>query len=407
MRIDYKLNDKFDLSLFSAAIVLISMGLLGIFSSTQNTTHVMVNFEKQLISLGIGLIIMIVVYFLPLNFFKVITIPTYAFSVFMLIVVLLIGKTIGGAKSWIGFGMFSFQPVELAKFASVLGLAYFLSRPNVDLDNIKDIFLSLAIGLGPVPLILLEPDMGSSFVFFGFVLIVLFWRGLSIFGIFVVISPIIVATGALLGTWFFVAGACCVLGLLFYFKKDLFTSGSILGLNLSTGFFVDYIYNFLSPHQQKRIETFIDPMSDPLGAGYNSIQAQVAIGSGGFFGKGFLSGNQTQLQYIPEQWTDFIFCVVGEEFGFVGSMLLMFLFIVLFVRIVKTATSAKDEFFGLALIGIFSIYFIHFIINIGMTIGILPVIGIPLPFVSYGGSSLLINMIMLGLALNVYKSRII
>ena len=303
--------------------------------------------------------------------------------------------------------MFSFQPVELAKFASVLGLAYFLSRPNVDLDNIKDIFLSLAIGLGPVPLILLEPDMGSSFVFFGFVLIVLFWRGLSIFGIFVVISPIIVATGALLGTWFFVAGACCVLGLLFYFKKDLFTSGSILGLNLSTGFFVDYIYNFLSPHQQKRIETFIDPMSDPLGAGYNSIQAQVAIGSGGFFGKGFLSGNQTQLQYIPEQWTDFIFCVVGEEFGFVGSMLLMFLFIVLFVRIVKTATSAKDEFFGLALIGIFSIYFIHFIINIGMTIGILPVIGIPLPFVSYGGSSLLINMIMLGLALNVYKSRII
>lgn len=407
MRIDYKLNDKFDLSLFSAAIVLISMGLLGIFSSTQNTTHVMVNFEKQLISLGIGLIIMIVVYFLPLNFFKVITIPTYAFSVFMLIVVLLIGKTIGGAKSWIGFGMFSFQPVELAKFASVLGLAYFLSRPNVDLDNIKDIFLSLAIGLGPVPLILLEPDLGSSFVFFGFVLIVLFWRGLSIFGIFVVISPIIVATGALLGTWFFVAGACCVLGLLFYFKKDLFTSGSILGLNLSTGFFVDYIYNFLSPHQQKRIETFIDPMSDPLGAGYNSIQAQVAIGSGGFFGKGFLSGNQTQLQYIPEQWTDFIFCVVGEEFGFVGSMLLMFLFIVLFVRIVKTATSAKDEFFGLALIGIFSIYFIHFIINIGMTIGILPVIGIPLPFVSYGGSSLLINMIMLGLALNVYKSRII
>lgn len=407
MRIDYKLNDKFDLSLFFAALLLITMGLLGIYSSTQNTTHVMVNFEKQLISLGIGLIIMVVVYFLPLNFFKIITIPTYVTSIFLLIVVLLIGKTIGGARSWIGFGMFSFQPVELAKFASVLGLAYFLSRPNVDLDNIKDIFIALAIGLGPVPLVLLEPDMGSSFVFFGFVLIILFWRGLSIFGIFVVVSPIIVAVGALLGTWFFVIGALIVFGLLFYFKKDLFTSGSILGLNLSTGFFVDYIYNFLSPHQQKRIETFIDPNSDPLGAGYNSIQAQVAIGSGGFFGKGFLSGNQTQLQYIPEQWTDFIFCVVGEEFGFIGSMFLVFLFIVLFVRIVKTAASAKDDFFGLVLIGIFSIYFIHFIINIGMTIGILPVIGIPLPFVSYGGSSLLINMIMLGLTLNVYKSRVI
>lgn len=407
MRIDYKLNDKFDLALFFSAVTLIIMGLLGIYSSTQNTPHVMLNFDKQLISFGIGIVLMIIAYMLPLNFFKVLTIPTYAFSVFLLVGVLLVGKTVGGAKSWIAFGAFSFQPVELAKFAAVLGLASFLSRPNVKLDNIKDIFLALAIGLGPVPLILLEPDLGSSFVFFGFVLIVLFWRGLSIFGIFVVISPVVVAIGAILGTWYFVVGVIIVVGLLFYFQKDLFTSGSILGLNLSIGFFVDFLYNFLSPHQQKRIETFIDPMTDPLGAGYNSIQAQVAIGSGGLFGKGYLNGNQTQLQYIPEQWTDFIFCVVGEEFGFIGSMLLILLFAVLFIRIIKIASLAKDDYFSLLLVGIFSIYFIHFIINIGMTIGIIPVIGIPLPFVSYGGSSLLINMIMLGLVMNVYKSRII
>jgi len=407
LRIDYKLNDKFDLALFFSAVTLIIMGLLGIYSSTQNTPHVMLNFDKQLISFGIGIVLMIIAYMLPLNFFKVLTIPTYAFSVFLLVGVLLVGKTVGGAKSWIAFGAFSFQPVELAKFAAVLGLASFLSRPNVKLDNIKDIFLALAIGLGPVPLILLEPDLGSSFVFFGFVLIVLFWRGLSIFGIFVVISPVVVAIGAILGTWYFVVGVIIVVGLLFYFQKDLFTSGSILGLNLSIGFFVDFLYNFLSPHQQKRIETFIDPMTDPLGAGYNSIQAQVAIGSGGLFGKGYLNGNQTQLQYIPEQWTDFIFCVVGEEFGFIGSMLLILLFAVLFIRIIKIASLAKDDYFSLLLVGIFSIYFIHFIINIGMTIGIIPVIGIPLPFVSYGGSSLLINMIMLGLVMNVYKSRII
>ncbi|HPO55798.1 MAG: rod shape-determining protein RodA [Ignavibacteriales bacterium] len=407
MRIDYKLNDKFDLSLFSAALILIVMGLMGIYSSTQNTPHVMLNFEKQLFSLGVGMAGLIIIYFLPLNFFKVISLPTYAVSIFLLVVVLLIGKTVGGAKSWIGLGIFSFQPVELAKFASVLALAHYLSKPNINLDNLKDIFITLAIGLGPVPLILLEPDMGSSFVFFGFVLIILFWRGLSVFGIYVVISPVIIAISSLLGTWYFVGGAIIVLALLFYFKKDLFTSGAIMGLNLSTGFFVDYLYNFLSPHQQKRIASFIDPMSDPLGAGYNSIQAQVAIGSGGLFGKGFLNGNQTQLQYIPEQWTDFIFCVIGEEFGFIGSVLLVFLFIVLFTRILKTAVVAKDDFFGIVLVGIFSIYFIHFIINIGMTIGILPIIGIPLPFVSYGGSSLLINLAMLGLVLNVYKSRII
>lgn len=144
---------------------------------------------------------------------------------------------------------------------------------------------------------------------------------------------------------------------------------------------------------------------DPLGAGYNTIQAKVAIGSGGLLGKGFLQGNQTQLQYIPEQWTDFIYCVIGEEFGFIGSMFVIILFLYLFFKILKIASTTKDEFLSLIIIGVLSVYFIHFLINIGMVVGVLPVIGIPLPFVSYGGSSLLVNMFMLGIIANVFRNR--
>jgi len=146
-------------------------------------------------------------------------------------------------------------------------------------------------------------------------------------------------------------------------------------------------------------------MSDPLGSGYNTIQAKAAIGSGGFFGKGFLEGHQTQLQFIPEQWTDFIYSVIGEEFGFIGTIIMLGLFTFLFLRILKLSSHSKNEFLSLTSIGILSVFFTHFIINIGMVIGIIPVIGLPLPFVSYGGSSLLVNMIMLGILANIYRTR--
>ena len=178
-----------------------------------------------------------------------------------------------------------------------------------------------------------------------------------------------------------------------------------MALNIGAGFFADYVYKALSPHQQRRIQSFIDPSADPLGAGYNAIQARVAIGSGGLFGKGFLHGNQTQLQFIPEQWTDFIYCVIGEEFGFIGAVVVMFLFLIIFLRILRIASLSKDEFLSLTVMGILAVFVIHFAINIGMTIGIMPVIGIPLPFVSYGGSSLLVNMFMLGIVGNIYRTR--
>lgn len=405
MRIDYKLNDKFDIALFLSACSLIVIGLLAIYSSTVNNQLGEGKFERQLVAFVIGIFSFFVVFFLPTKLFRMVTVPAYLFSLLLLLVVLFIGKSAGGAKSWIEFGGFSFQPSELAKLSTVMMLSAFLSRQGADLEKLKDIFLALSIGLVPVALILLEPDLGSAIVFFGVILTLLFWKGISLYGLFVVLSPAVVSLASVFGLYFMIGALVLVFIALFLFQKDIFSSGSILGFNLASGFFVDYIYDILSPHQQRRIQSFIDPNADPLGSGYNSIQAKVAIGSGGLWGKGYLSGNQTQLQFIPEQWTDFIYCVIGEEFGFIGSIVVLGLFLFLFIKILRIASLAKENYLSLLIVGILSVYFVHFFINIGMAIGILPVIGIPLPFISYGGSSILVNLVMLGIVFNIYRTR--
>lgn len=405
MRIDYKLSDKFDFGIFVPVSLLILIGLGAIYSSTFNHPTMSGNFNRQLVFSVAAFIIFFITYSLPTNSFRMITTPTYLLSLLLLVVVMVIGRKVSGARSWLDLGPFGFQPSEFGKIGTVLAMSAYLSRKNTDIDSFKDIIISLGIGFIPVMLILLEPDMGTSMVFLGTILILIFWKGISLFGLFIVLSPGFVALAAIFGFYYFLASLILVLIMLILFRKDVFFSGSIFALNLAAGFFTDYLYNALSPHQQKRIQSFIDPNTDPLGAGYNTIQAKVAIGSGGLFGKGFLQGNQTQLQYIPEQWTDFIYCVIGEEFGFIGSMIVLILFLYLFLRILKIASTTKDEFLSLTIIGILSVYIIHYLINIGMVVGILPVIGIPLPFVSYGGSSLLVNMFMLGIIANVYRNR--
>lgn len=405
MRIDYKISDKFDFKIFIPLVILNIIGLAAIHSATLNNPYAIGNFEKQLLFTVLGYIVFFITYAVPTNTIKLISIPTYLLSLAFLILVLVIGKKVSGAKSWLGIGSFGFQPSEFAKIGTILLLANFLTRLNNNIDSFKDILIALVIGFIPIALILLEPDMGTSIIFFSFILIVLFWKGISLLGLFLVLSPGFVAIASLFGSIPFIASLVIVLVVLFFFKKDLFFNGSVFAINLAAGFFTDNLFNALSPHQQARIKSFMDPMSDPLGSGYNSIQAMVAIGSGGIFGKGYLQGNQTQLQYIPEQWTDFIYCAIGEEFGFIGAMLVLSLFLIIFLRLLNIASSTKDEFLSLVIIGIFGVYFTHFLINVGMVIGILPIIGVPLPFVSYGGSSFLVNMFMLGIVLNICRTR--
>jgi rod shape determining protein RodA len=405
LQIDYKLKDKFDFGLIIPVMVLMLIGLTAIYSSTINHPVAGGNFQRQMLWAVVSFIVFVVMYSLPTNTIRMASVPTYLLSIGLLVLVLFMGRKISGAKSWLDLGFFGFQPSELAKIGTILIMSAFLSRKNTNLDSFKDILITLGIGIVPVGLILLEPDMGTAMVFLVLILTLIFWKGISLFGLFIVLSPAFVALSALFGTIYFISAVLLVVLGLLLFRKDIFFSGSILALNLGAGFFTDFVFDALSPHQQKRIESFIDPMADPLGSGYNAIQAKVAIGSGGFFGKGFLQGNQTQLQYIPEQWTDFIFCVIGEEFGFLGSITTLILFFYMFFRLLRIASNAKDEFLSLVVIGVLAVYFTHLMINVGMTVGILPVIGIPLPFVSYGGSSLLVNMFMLGIAANIYRTR--
>lgn len=405
VKIEHKIDARFDLLMFITVLGLCVVGVLAIYSATQNSAFVNSHVQRQVLSLVLAVVVFFVAYSIPLRWLREITIPAYVFGLLLLLAVLAIGTLVGGQRSWIRIGGFSFQPAEFAKLTTIMAVALYLSRTNTNLDSLKDIFITLLLGMVPVVLILLEPDLGSSIVFIGIIISLMFWKGISLFGLFVVLSPGVVAVAALFGWVYMLIAFAMVVSILLWFRRDLFMSASILALNMASAFFVDYVYNLLSPHQQRRISSFIDPMADPRGAGYNAIQAQIAIGSGGLTGKGYLAGNQTQLQFIPEQWTDFIFCVIGEEFGFVGSVILLLLFSVLFFRILRVTNRTREEFHSLIVIGVLSTFIIHYAINIGMAIGIMPVIGIPLPFVSYGGTSLIVNMAMLGLVMNIYRSN--
>jgi len=385
--------------------MLICFGLLAIYSSTLNLPHARGDFYKQVVFVVISIVLFLTAYSLPHQTIKMAVIPFYAVSLFFLLAVLFFGKTVYGAKSWFGIGGFGFQPSELAKAGTILMLAYWLTDKVRDINNIKDLTIALGIGFIPIILIMLEPDMGTAIVFGLITLAMVFWSGLSLFGIFVVLSPLAIIFISLFGNIALIIGLLLIAAALLFFKRDLFNSLTVFVINLGSGFFFDYIFKVLKPHQQKRIEAFLDPMADPLGAGYNALQAKVAIGSGGFYGKGFLNGNQTQLRFIPKQWTDFIYSVIGEEFGFIGSVAVVILFAIVFVRMLNIATLAKDKFSALVVVGVLTLLFSHFAINVGMDLGITPVIGLPLPFLSYGGSSLMINMLLVGLVLNIYKNR--
>jgi rod shape determining protein RodA len=405
MKQTYKINDKFDFVVLIVIVLLTTIGLIAIYSATNGHPTAQGNFQKQLFTAILSLVFFFIAYLIPYKTYQFIAVPSFVFSLLLLLAVLFLGKTVYGAKSWISLGPIGIQPSEFAKIGIILFLAQFLSRNRRNPNNLKDFILIVGYSLIPIILILLEPDLGTAIVYVIIVSVILFWSGIDLFWFFLALSPVIVVFASLFGIAAFILAMLFVIALLFYFKRNIFVNASIIVLNMSAAYLFDYGLHFLKPHQQKRIETFVNPTSDPLGAGYNILQTKVAIGSGGLLGKGFLEGNQTQLRYIPEQWTDFIYCVIGEEFGFVGSIVVVILFVILFSRLIYIATHTKNKFGSIVVIGVLTLIFSHFAINIGMNLGIAPVIGLPLPFMSYGGSALMVNMILIGIVLNFYKNR--
>lgn len=395
---------RIDFSILISTLLLIGIGLASIYSAT-HTSAVIVNFQKQIFWVVIGILLMTLILIASVRFFHYSAYIIYGLSIVSLLLVLLMGKSVGGNAGWFGFGSFGIQPSEFGKIAAILALARFLSDSTTKLTSMVDIAKALAIVLVPWVLIIAQPDFGTGLMYLAVFVPMIFWAGAEMFILLVLISPVIIAIIAVLNLWLFLAAALLIVFIFYLLHKNLGVALLFLTLNLSVGFATNYLYGHLPEYQRKRIAVFIDPTKDPKSAGYNVIQSKVAIGSGGLTGKGFLKGSQTQLRFIPEQWTDFIYCVPAEEFGFLGASTVLFLFGTILFRGLKIAFDHESRFASIMCIGIVATFAIHVSVNIGMTVGLTPVIGIPLPFMSYGGSSFLTSAVMVGLLLHAYSYR--
>jgi rod shape determining protein RodA len=398
------LREYFDYRTLLPALGLVLLGLISVYSATFDARMPEI-FYRQALWAAFGFAALLMVAFLPFRILQFISYPSYFLSILLLVSVLLIGKTVSGSTSWFNLGALRLQPSEFTKITTALALATYLSRVDVSLQNIKNLATASAIVLIPFALIMMQPDAGTAIVYIGMFFPVLYWGGASRFTLTVIVAPAVVALAALFGTTAFLI-AVLLFGVLFYYtKENRILAAVFFSFTVLVGISVQFIYDGLKPYQQKRIATFLDPGADPLGAGYNILQSKVAIGSGGLFGKGFLHGTQTQLNFIPEQWTDFIFCVPGEEFGFVGAALVIGLFAALLFRGIMISSSVKNPYASFVAIAVSSTLATHLFMNIGMSLGLLPVIGVPLPFLSYGGSALLANMVTVGLLMNLHANR--
>ncbi len=401
---DSYFKEHVDFVTLSIVLALTGIGVASVYSATYDA-GASAFFQRQLIWGGIGFLLMISIALMQFRTLQLLSMPLYALSLLFLVAVLVAGKTVAGTKSWFGVGGFGLQPSELVKVTTILALASYLSNRNVNLHRLKPLAATFGIVLLPVALILLQPDVGTAIIYLGSLLLILLWAGASDFLLLTLLAPGAAAVATLFGTTAFALVVVITLVTLLLLRENRLMSAIVFSLTVLVGVSVQFMFGKLKPYQQHRILTFLNPDGDPLGAGYNVIQSKIAIGSGGFFGKGFLQGTQTQLNFIPAQWTDFIYCVPSEEFGFVGAFLILSLLTLLFLRGVQTASTVKSRYASIVAIGVVSTFVVHTIINIGMAMGMMPVIGVPLPFMSYGGSNLLSNMVMAGLLMNMYANR--
>ncbi len=390
-------------------LALTAIGLVAIYSATQGPVsqflpeYIQNNFTKQLIWIAIGLVIMVGIQFLPPEIFRELSYLLYGLGLIMMILTLLFGVEVHGSKSWLDLGFVRFQTSEFMKLVTILAVAQFLtSRRDISAENLTYALIATTLVALPTVLTVMQNDMGTALVFLALIPILLFWSGLP-YGISLfMISPAIVGYLTIIGWhWGLIATVVITIAIFFIQKRHWLSFASFAtGILVLIGVQVA-LFHVLQPHQRARIEAFTNPSFDPQGAGWNIIQAKTAIGSGGFSGKGFLEGTQTQLRFLPEQWTDFIFCVIGEEFGFIGASIVILLFLFLFYKLLNIAANHKHPFAQLFIVGVTGVFFIHFFINVGSSTALLPIIGLPLPFISYGGTAFLINTLMLAICVNM------
>ncbi|RQD55519.1 rod shape-determining protein RodA [Desulfonatronovibrio magnus] len=362
--IDRQLFFYINWPMLAVLFLLFTAGVLNLYSASAfrvgDGMALTIFYQRQIIWGGISLVFMLAVMLFDYRHLKTVSWSVYMLALFFLVIVLFWGKSIYGAQRWIDLGIFNFQPSEFAKIGVLLMGAAFLARHKPPL-GFKDLCKIMVIVLVPAYLITRQPDLGSALLLIFLICGMVLFHGIkkSLFKIILLTLPLIAPLG----------------------------------------------WMFLKDYQKTRLLSFLDPSQDPLGSGYHVIQSQIAVGSGGFWGKGFMEGTQSQLRFLPEKHTDFAFSVFGEEWGFIGAVALLSLFCFFLYQIFLCSQEAKDRFGSLLCAGVFFYFFWQILINIGMVLGLMPVVGIPLPFISYGGTSMLVNFIMIGLVLNVSMRR--
>ena len=398
---------ELDLSLLVAVAMLITFGITMVYSAAGGSGV----WRSQAMYAILAMLVAVAILYVPDKLFYDLAYPLYGLCMLSLLAVLVWGT--GNPARWLSIGSIRLQPSEFAKIASIMAIARFLGdQSSARVSGPRTIGIALLLAAFPMSLVARQPDLGTAVSFGAALVPMLYWAGMRPLHVFFLTAPLLSVVFSFEALWqdqapivfaLFIIVSSVIIQLLL---ARLWVTLTMLGVNLSAGLVTTYLWaNFLRGYQKARIMTFLNPESDALGSGWNIIQSKIAIGSGGPTGKGFLQGTQTKYEFLPAAHTDFIFSVIGEELGFVGSVFVLSLFLFVIWRCLHISTIANNRFASLLAVGLGSMLTFHVFVNVGMTIGVMPVTGLPLPFLSYGGSSLLTNCLAIGLLLHIYAHR--
>ncbi|MDP6125316.1 MAG: rod shape-determining protein RodA [Candidatus Latescibacteria bacterium] len=394
--------------LLSATIALILIGLAAIYSATfrAETARIAGLAGQQGVWAVLAVIGLVAAAWIPQRIWAALAYPLFGVSLLALLIVLGFGARGMGAERWLVLGPLRIQPSEMAKLATVLALARYLSDRRANLSELSDVVKAGGFALAPLFLVIQQPDLGTALVFSAVFVGMAFWAGVPNIFLLAALMPIVNVVCALTGlvAWaMFVMVLAIVLAVV---RPPLISTVAAIVTNVAVGIATPALWGGLATYQRQRILTLFDPESDPLGAGYQIIQSKVAVGSGDLLGRGWLEGSQTQLAYLPERHTDFVFSVIGEEFGFVGTTFVLGLLFVVLWRGVVIARMVNSSFSSFVCIGVVTWLAFHTVVNVGMTVGLMPVVGLPLPLVSYGGSALVANCVAIGIVAGARLRRL-
>jgi len=401
-RVPLRIGDPIILAL---ALALAFFGVAMIYSAGELDVPSAVTgiWKKQALWLALALVVFAISLRIEIRWLEWVTPLAYVIAIVGLVVVLAIGGG-EGPRSWIRLGSLGFQPSEFAKLATILVLARLVAGRDRPADSLWELWPFVAVVFLPFALIMAEPDLGTASVFVAILIASLYWSGLPLPKLILFVSPL-VSLALSFSTFLWGVFLLLIVAFLYRSRAYLTESLAVVLANVAMGVVVLPVWRSLAQYQKVRILAFLQPEADPRGAGWHLIQSQVAIGSGGWLGKGFTAGTQKRLAFLPEQHTDFIFAVVGEEFGFVGIVLVLACFAVLLWRVLLVAEQTSDNFASTVVFGIFALWLAHLVANVGMTVGLLPITGLPLPFLSYGGSFLLVSFLALAVVQRVATER--